>query len=93
MASQVTVAKYLSENRDTVSRERSLRVATLMGGETMFPWLPTGSADRERRPHIQHSAPCRPCVPPPRRSRRSDDCVYRRKAGSLRGSGGLVVIL
>jgi hypothetical protein len=33
VTSQVTVAKYLSEGRDTVSRERSLRVATLMGGE------------------------------------------------------------
>src|SRR2546427_9665005 len=32
VTSQVTVAKYLSETRDTVSRERSLRVATLMDG-------------------------------------------------------------
>lgn len=32
MASQVTVAKYLNEGRDTVSRERSLEVATLMDG-------------------------------------------------------------
>src|SRR6266852_3830475 len=93
VASQVTVAKYLSENRDTVSRERSLEVATLIGGETMFPWLPTGGADRERRPHIQYSAPCRPCVPPPRRSRRLGDCVYRRKVGSLRGSWRFVLIL
>ena len=34
VTSQVTVAKYLSEGRDTVSSERSLRVATLTGGET-----------------------------------------------------------
>src|SRR6266849_3769717 len=92
VTSQVTVAKYLSENRDTVSRERSLRVTKLMGGGTTLPWL-AGGADRERRPHIQHSAPCRPCVPPPRRSRRSGDCVYRRGAGSSGGSGGLVLIL
>src|SRR5713226_2908974 len=91
--SQGTVAKYLSEGRDIVSRERSLRVATLIGGETMFPWLPTGGADRERRPHIRHSAPCRPCVPPPRRSRRSGDCVYRRGAGSFGESEGLVLFL
>ena len=32
MTSQGTVAKYLSEGRDTVSRERSLRVTTLMRG-------------------------------------------------------------
>lgn len=32
MTSPGIVAKYLSEGRDTVSRERSLRVATLMGG-------------------------------------------------------------
>ena len=32
MTSQGTVAKYLSEGRDTVSRERSLSDATLMGG-------------------------------------------------------------
>ena len=58
-----------------------------------FSWLPAGGADRERRPHIQHSAPCRPCVPPPRRNRRSGDCVYRCRAGSLGGSVGLVLIL
>ena len=32
MTSQGTVAKYLSEGRDTVARERSLRGATLMRG-------------------------------------------------------------
>ena len=32
VTSQGTVAKYLSEGRDTVSRERSLRVTTLMRG-------------------------------------------------------------
>ena len=32
MTSQGTVAKYLSEGRDTVSRERNLKVAKLMGG-------------------------------------------------------------
>ena len=32
MTSRGTVAKYLSEERDTVSRESSLRDATLMGG-------------------------------------------------------------
>ena len=47
VTSQGTVAKYLSEGRDTVSREKSLRVATLMGGETTFPWLPVGGGDRE----------------------------------------------
>ena len=38
--SQGTVAKYLSEGRDTVSRERSLRVATLMGGGLRFLGFP-----------------------------------------------------
>ena len=47
VTSQETVAKYPSEDRSTVSRERSLRVATLMGGGTTFPWLPAGDADRE----------------------------------------------
>jgi len=32
VTSRGTVAKYLSEGRDTVSRERSLRVTTLIGG-------------------------------------------------------------
>ena len=32
VTNQRTVAKYLSEGRDTVARERGLRVTTLMGG-------------------------------------------------------------
>ena len=48
VTSQRTVAKFLSEGRDTVSCERILlRVATLMGGGTTFLWLPAGGADRE----------------------------------------------
>ena len=37
MTSQGTVAKYLSQGRDTVARERRLRDATLMGGGDYAP--------------------------------------------------------
>lgn len=40
MQSRGTVAKYLSEGRGTVSRERSLRVATLIGGGLRFLGFP-----------------------------------------------------
>lgn len=54
--------------------------------------LRAGGMDPERRSHIQHIAPCRPCVPPPKRSRRSGDCVDSRWAGSLGGTVRLVLI-
>jgi hypothetical protein len=59
---------------------------------TTLPCFPAGDADREPRPHIRHNAPCRPGVPLPRRNRRSDGCVHRRKAGSLGRTVGFVQI-
>jgi hypothetical protein len=47
VTSQGTVAKYLSEGRDTVARERSLMVTKIDGRGTTFPWIPVGGADRE----------------------------------------------
>lgn len=46
MTSEVTVAKYPSTCRDTVSCARSLTVA--IGERNLkFPWLPAGGADLE----------------------------------------------
>jgi len=42
-----TVAKYLSEGRVTVSREKRERVQQPMGGETPFRQIPVRGADRE----------------------------------------------
>jgi hypothetical protein len=42
-----TVAKYLSELNDVVSRERNIWKAMLIGERIMFSSLPTGDTDRE----------------------------------------------
>ena len=47
VTSRGTVAKYLSKERDTVSRESSLREGIMMGGGATLPWFSVGGADRE----------------------------------------------
>jgi hypothetical protein len=83
----------LRERRNTVAHKSSLPVAPLMGGRTRLSWLPAGDADWERCPHTQHTAPCRPGIPPPRRSRRSCAGVYRHGADSWETAVGLVPIV
>jgi len=82
----------LCEGRETVAHERSLRVTILMGEETRLSWLPAVGVDRERGPHTQHTAPCPPGVPPPRRSRRSGADVCRRGAASWGAAVGLLLM-
>lgn len=104
MASQETVAKYLSEDGGTSVIDAKTMLAGFINnlleepqegahlGLRSLACLRAGGMDPERRPYIQHIAPCRPCVPSLKRYRRSGDYVYRRWEGSLKRAVGIVLI-